>query len=159
MLGIQTTLIAAAIAAAAAGAGVWHYQSVKYEGKISALKLSHEQQVSAASKSAFRLTEIYQGNANEAVKNAEKRLQANAVASASLRADRDRLRIDLNSTNARIASATREAVNQYALAVADVFEQCTSRYSDVAEKADRHYSDSIMLIEAWPSPDTRLPAP
>lgn len=151
MLNIQTTLIAIAVSATVSGLGVWRYQSHKYEAQIAAIRLEQAQDMAAASAKALEDFTEMQRIKDDAIIQAEQRAQINAQAAALAAAGADRLRADLAKANARISTATREAVNQYALAVADVFEQCTSRYSDLAEKATGHASDVQLMIEAWPT--------
>lgn len=69
-----------------------------------------------------------------------------------LAAERDGLRNDLGATRAKLSTAPVEAVRLYAATATDVFEQCTARYSAVAQAADGHASDALKLLEAWPRP-------
>jgi len=155
MLGIQTTLIAAAIAAAATGAGVWRYQSNKYEAQISAIRLEQMQDMLDASDLALKNFTEMQRIKDDAILEAERRATLNAQAAARAAASADRLRSDLSKANARIQSATRAAVDQYAATVSDVFGQCVAEYRDMAEKATGHASDVKLMLDAWPmvSPD------
>lgn len=61
------------------------------------------------------------------------------------------LRQQLASANQRIATASNEAVAQYARTVNELLEECSRRYAEVAEKADGHASDAVLLHEAWPT--------
>ena len=151
MLGIQTTLIAAAIAATVSGFGVWRYQSNKYEAQIAEIRLEQAQDMAAASAKALEDFTAMQRIKDDAIIQAEHRAQINAQAAARAATSADRLRSDLNKANARIQSATREAVAQYAATVTDVFGQCVQEYRGMAEKADGHASNVKLMIDAWPS--------
>jgi hypothetical protein len=41
-------------------------------------------------------------------------------------------------------------IAEYASTVSDLLEQCTERYRDFAENADRHEADAEMMRDAWP---------
>ena len=148
MLGIQTTLIAAAIASAATGAGVWHYQSYKYEAQIATIRLEQMQDMLDASDLALEEFTKMQGVKDEAIAKAVQRAQVNAQAAARAAGAADRLRSDLSKANARISTATRAAVDQYAAAVSDVFGECIKEYRSVAEKATGHASDVKLMLDA-----------
>lgn len=79
----------------------------------------------------------------------EKQLRADA---ALVRAVRNGLRDELAASRAAITNASIETLRARIAALTDVFEQCTERYSDVAEKADRHAADALMFDRAWPKP-------
>jgi len=154
MLGIQTALIAAAISATVSGFGVWRYQSNKYEAQIATMRLEQAHDMAAASAKALEDFTAMQKVKDDAIIQAEHRAQINAKAAARATAGADRLRSDLAKANARISTATRAAVDQYAATLGDVFGECVAEYRALGEKADRHYSDSIMLIDAWPRVST-----
>jgi cell division protein FtsL len=67
-----------------------------------------------------------------------------------LRAERDGLRGDLSAAREHLRDAPVEAVRLYAISASDVFEQCVRSYSDLAEKADGHSSDTLKMLRAWP---------
>ena len=150
MLNIQTTLIAAAIAATVSGLGVWRYQSHKYEAQIAAIRLEQAQDMAAASAKALADFTEMQRIKDDAIIQAEHRAQINAQAAARAAASADRLRSDLAKANARISTATRAAVDQYAATLADVFGQCVQEYRALGEKATGHSSDVQLMLDAWP---------
>lgn len=67
-----------------------------------------------------------------------------------LRSERDGLRRDLATSRDQLSRAPIDAVREYAVTAADVFEQCVARYADLAEKADGHSSDTEKMIKSWP---------
>ena len=156
MLNIQTTLIAAAIAATVSGFGAWRYQAYKYEAKIATIRQEQAQDMAAASAKALADFTAMQRIKDDAILQAERRAQINAQAATRAAAGADRLRADLAKANARIQSATREAVNQYAATVAAVFGQCVEEYRGMAEKATGHASDVQLMIDAWPTAPVNL---
>lgn len=96
------------------------------------------------------LTLKLQKEKDDAVKQAEARTAALQVSLARSRADADRLRNLLSDAGQRIATASAEAVREYALVADEVFGQCVREYQDVAAKADGHAADVQTLIDAWP---------
>jgi len=156
MLNIQTTLIAAAIAATVSGFGVWRYQSHKYEAQIATIRQEQSQDMAAASAKALADFTAMQKVKDDAILQAERRAQINAQAATRATVSADRLRADLAKANARIQSATREAVNQYAATVTDVFGECVAEYRTLAEKSDQHVNDVKLMLDAWPKPHTSV---
>ena len=76
-------------------------------------------------------------------------LQADAN---SARSESGRLRDDLQtaSTALRLPGNTCKASIDYADAASVLLAQCAATYTDVADKADKHAADALMLDEAWP---------
>jgi malate/lactate dehydrogenase len=157
MLNIQTTLLAIAISATVSGFGVWRYQSHKYEVQIAEIRLEQAQDMAAASARALEDFTAMQRTKDDAITQAEHRAQTNAKAAARAAAGADRLRSDLAKANARISTATREAVNQYAATIGDVFGQCVEEYRALGEKATGHASDVRLMIDSWPSTKEKSP--
>lgn len=146
---VYTHLAAAIVGAAIAAVGAWQVQGWRYGEQIANIKTEHAQQSEAAAKRALRMTEHYRENADAALRKAEDRLAQNKRDADRLRGELDGLRGDLASAPERITSATREAVDQYATAATVVFDQCSRRYSEVAQAATGHASDVKTLMEAW----------
>lgn len=104
-----------------------------------------KEQVAAATK-----TRAMQAQKDEALRVATARAQRNAADAADARGAAVSLRDELADTKRKLSSASLDAVRQYAATLSDVFEQCVSRYTGVAEKAGGHASDTLMLEQAWP---------
>jgi hypothetical protein len=105
--------------------------------------------VATANAEARRLEQARQRRADEAAQMAaarEGRIRADA---AGARRESDGLRDDLSATREH-ARQSLDACTVSLAAAADVFQSCASRYSELAEDADRHASDSLKLQQAWP---------
>jgi succinate dehydrogenase/fumarate reductase flavoprotein subunit len=148
---IYTHAAAAIGGAVLAGVLSWQVQGWRLGEQIAQKDAAHASAVASANQAALRLTEIYQENADAALRKAEARSAQNKRDADSLHTELDRLRGDLATVPGRIRNATREAVDQYAAAATVVFEQCTARYSEMAESAQGHASDVQTLMDAWPS--------
>ena len=147
---VYTHLAAAIVGAAIAAVGAWQVQGWRYGEQIASINTEHARQSEASAKRALRMTEHYRENADAAVRKAEERLAQNKRDADRLRGELDGLRGDLASVQERITSATREAVNQYAAAATVVFDQCSRRYSEMAENAQGHAATVQLLMDAWP---------
>ena len=60
------------------------------------------------------------------------------------------LRQQLDSANSHLSGYTNAALVARINTLSDVFEQCTSAYADLAEKADEHAADAKLMQDAWP---------
>lgn len=67
-----------------------------------------------------------------------------------VRGERNGLQRELADTQARLPSLSHQACIDRAAALSSVFDRCTGRYTDVAERADHHVNDIQTLNEGWP---------
>lgn len=145
--GLNTkVLLIGVLAAALLG---WTVNGWRLNAKISQLNLSHAAALTKAFESAQAETERMQREKDDAIAKAQETAQRNAAAAASARRERDRLRDQLNTGTAYLASATHAAVVDYATTLTAVFEQCTAEYLSMAEKADGHATDAATLYNGW----------
>lgn len=149
--GLYTYAATALVALAVGFGGGWKTQGWRLGGQLAKQEAAHASAVASANKAALRLTEIYQENANAAVRKAEARSAKNKRDTDGLRDELDGLRGDLATVPDRIRNASREAVDQYANTASLVFDQCVRRYSEMAGAAQGHASDVQTLMDAWPS--------
>lgn len=105
--------------------------------------------VAAANSEARQLEQARQRRADEAAGLAAAREAGMRADRARLAGERDGLRGDLDAVRLNAAQSLDAATRSVA-ALSAVFESCTRRYSDVAEAAARHASDSLTLQQAWP---------
>lgn len=85
--------------------------------------------------------------ANDAAIKRETKIRSDATAA---RAAANRLSSDLADFRRKLPQLTEQAVRQYAAAASVVFGECTARYTELAETADRLDSDRQKLEDAWP---------
>lgn len=148
---IYTHFAACILGAVIAATSAWKVQAWRYDTQIAKINQDHAEQDAERSSAVLKQAEIYRRNADDAVQKAEARASGNKRDADRARRELDGLRSDLAQVPARIQSATREAVDQYAATATVVFEQCASRYSGLAQEADGHASDVGLLMDAWPS--------
>lgn len=85
--------------------------------------------------------------ANDAANKRETKIRADATAA---RTAAGRLHNDLADLRRKLPQLTEQAVRQYADTASIVFGECTAKYVELAETADRIDSDRQKLEEAWP---------
>ena len=136
---------------ALAAASTWHVQAWRYDAQIAGIKTAHAQAATLASEEAARnfrtITTKYEGALNDARKR-EADLRRNVAAA---RTESDGLRDAIYAFRAKLPNATTTTVAVAADTAAELLGACVDEYRSVAESADRHASDAVMLIEAWPS--------
>ena len=111
---------------------------------------AHAQALSQANAEALANYSRMEGEKDDAIKAAEKRATQNAAAADLARTAADGLRRDLASAPARIAAATRAAVDEYAATAGELLGVCTAEYQRVAAAADGHANDARLMLDAWP---------
>lgn len=112
-------------------------------------RAEYESARAAAADEAQRIEALRQSAVDLAAQQAAKREAAVRADAARARSQLDGLRGDLQAVRER-AGQSEHAARQSVAALSDVFEQCGKRYSELAEVADRHASDSLKLQQAWP---------
>ena len=144
-------LAAAAIVALFVGAtGAWQVQSWRYGEQIAKLQAKQETERAQAQANARAAETAHNTRLQEAQDAATTREIALRRDAAGARTQLAGLRDELATTRAQLAGATRASLIDRAAASHDVFEQCASRYGELAEKADRHAIDAGKLFDAWP---------
>jgi hypothetical protein len=103
----------------------------------------------AANIEARALEQQRQRRADEAQKLAAARTTRIAADAARARGESAGLRDDLSAVRLHAAQSLAAATATVA-ALSAVFEQCSSRYIELAQAADGHASDSLMFQESWP---------
>ncbi|MBO0943544.1 hypothetical protein J1N44_17965 [Acidovorax temperans] len=149
--GLYTYAATALVAAALAGAGAWRVQEWRCDAQIEGVKAHHAAE-SAKAQADVRAQELafnqrLQDAQNAATKR-ETKLRADAAAA---RRTADGLRGTLYEFRASLPNAAPATVIARADSVADILGTCADEYRSVAEAADRHAADAVMLLDAWPS--------
>lgn len=146
---MTTTAIACLASAAIAAAGAWAYQGHRYEAQLAEVQLYYSKRDFKALEAKYAETVRYQRKADEAAKNAAKRVRAAAADAAVLRDSLDRLR-DAADTALRESSDSIAACTDHGATITELFGQCASRYGEVAGEADKWVNEALTLREAWP---------
>lgn len=149
MTGRAQALVLAILMAVAFSAG-WWVNSQRAEARISLLGKEHAEQTMRAGASALASYSRMEKTKDDAIKSAQERagrLQADAGAAAAVA---DGLRKQLAGVPARIAAASRAAVDEYASTAGELLSACTAEYQWMARQADGHANDAQLMLDAWP---------
>jgi len=146
---VYTHLAAAILAAALAGWGAWSVQSWRLGEQIAVIKAAQLEAVNTATREA-RATESrrYQEVHDAQVKSAQRATQSRRAADVA-RDSGDRLRDDIAAA-LRTSEESAAACHQYAAAVSGLFDQCQGDFGAMAERAQGHSNDVMLLQESWP---------
>jgi hypothetical protein len=120
-----------------------------YRAGKGAIRAEWTASVAQANKELRALENRRQDRANEAAALGASRQARILADSRRASAERDGLRDDLSAVRLHAAQSLAAATVTVA-ALSSVFEECTRRYLDVAEAADRATSDALTLQQAWP---------
>ena len=147
---IYTHAAAGIAGAILAGVLAWQVQAWRYDAQIAGIKAQHAAE-SAKAQADVRAQELafnqrLQDAQNAATKR-ETKLRADA---ATARRTADGLRGTLYDFRASLPNASTAALIARADTAAELFGACVDEYRSVAESADRHAADAVMLREAWP---------
>lgn len=104
-----------------------------------------------SSQQALERYQIMEKTKDDAIKAAEQRAASNRADADRAAATVDSMRKQLAGVPARIATATRAAVDEYAATASELLTDCTAQYQRVAEQADGHASDAALIRDAWPA--------
>lgn len=147
---IYTHLAAGIAGAALAGLLSWHVQAWRYDAQISSIQAQHAREsaeAEAATRAAEQSFALQLQKAQDESAKRETKLRADAAAA---RRTADGLRDTIYSIRADLPSYSQSAAAKTADTAAELLQQCADEYRSVAEAADRHAADALMLREAWP---------
>lgn len=147
---IYTHFAAAILGACVAFGGAWNIQKWRYEEKISSMKAEYAVAQANAVAKARQESESLQAKKDEALNAATKRANQNAAAAADAKSLVDGLRIQLETASRELSSYPERTQFEYYRTQSELFQQCARRLAELAEKADGHASDAVMLQQAWP---------
>lgn len=143
---VATGLLSAAIAAV----GVWNLQKWRYDATIARMTQGAAERTTVAVKAAMDKMQVDQKRKDDAIAEANKRANYNAAAATRARNAADSLRDELATARVHMSSANESARAKYAATVETVLGECSREYQSMAEKADGHANDAVMLKESWP---------
>lgn len=154
---VKTHIAAALLCSVIAATGAWYVQGWRMAGQmhkaqteLAQLKTNTAEQRTRAAASALNTYALMESTKDAAIQAAAARAAQNQADAAGLRRQLDGLHRQLATVPARIATASRAAVDEYAAAATVVFEQCSERYAAMAAAADGHANDAATCHAAWP---------
>jgi hypothetical protein len=149
MMDLKTILIAAASALIIGVTAGWTANGWRLNGKIDRMMSEYSQAMAQAGQNAMLESARLQKLKDEALNEANRIAQKNALAATAARAELDRLRRQLATAN-DLSTSTCPSTRDYAATLATVFGECATRIGELAEKADGHAADSRTLEGAFP---------
>ena len=142
------TIVTVAVIAAVFVAG-WTTNGWRLNAQIDRMVTEHATQLAKANADALARYAAMEKKKQEALDEANRIAQRNATAAASARADAQRLR-DQVATSDRVSTATVASLRNYTTTLGIVFGECVSEVEGLAKAADGHALDSRTLRGAWP---------
>lgn len=130
-----------------AGAGV---TSLYYKSQFAEHEAAIYAEATQAANKKLETLSAWNNNMKEALEDANTKLAETSRAHAAATAELGRLRNDTQKLRAALAGYSRTTVNNYAATAGELLTECSSRYSELAAKADGHAADVSMLLKAWP---------
>ncbi|MFV0601763.1 MAG: hypothetical protein ACK5NE_08090 [Brachymonas sp.] len=140
-------IAAIALCAASVGLGYWR-GNVAGKGAVQA---RWDAAVIAWDDANKKQEQVYAQAIEKAIAERDAKLKAIQSDAVAARAAAGSMRDQLTEARRGLAAHSPATVLDYATAATDVLQECTGRYSAVAEKADGHAADAEALIRAWPS--------
>ena len=146
LLKVIAWLAIVAIVAASLWATANHFENVGYDKR----KAEDMVQLNKDLIAAKNQTAVLQSQVDKATYELTQSKAALAKTAATNHDLSNRLREQLNSFNAGLSNDSKQALIDRINTLSDVLSECTSRYSEVATKADTYAADSKMMQESWP---------
>lgn len=142
--------LAGAAVLAFAALMVHAYGSSRYNAGAASVQTKWDAAVIAWDAANKKQEQVYAKAIEKAIAERDAKLKTIQSDAAAARAAAGSLRDQLAEARRGLAAHTPAAVFDYATTATDVLDECTGRYSEVAEKADGHAADAAALMRAWP---------
>lgn len=141
---------ACALALVGAFTAGWTAQGWRADARLSKLQQAHAKEQAAQQTQALADYQRMEQTKNDAIQKAQARSEYLQTVAGAAAAAADSLRKQLAGVPARIATASRAAVDEYAATAGELLGACTAEYRAVAAAADGHAADVRTLTAAWP---------
>jgi hypothetical protein len=146
---MQTTLIAAAVSLAIGLGAGWTANGWRLNAKIDRMVAEQSQALAEAGKNAMLESARLQKLKDDALNEANRTAQKNALAATAARTELDRVRRQL-ANSVTIGSSTCASTRNYASTLATIFSECAVTLGEMAQDADGHAADSRAHQQSWP---------
>ena len=147
---MSLTLIVGVASAVVAGLAGWTANGWRLNAKIDRMVAEHSVAAAKANQEALDRYASMERNKQNAINQANQLAQQNAVAAASARDERDRLRQQIAVNAGSLSTATLASTRNYSTALSTILSECSERLETLAKNADGHALDSRTLMNAWP---------
>lgn len=130
--------------------GAWSIQTVRLNHAVDKIKLTNATLARQATEAALDRYKTLERTKDEAIQAHAELAAKNARSAASARATSDGLRRDLARVPARIAAASRAAVDEFATVSGELLGSCTAEYQRMAQEAATNAGHARLMFDAWP---------
>lgn len=134
----------------------WQWTSARYEAKIATMQAQASSDLAKAHADAKRQYAAMETTKDDAIQQYLQDIEKHKAAADAARADADRMRHNLDRVPARIADATRAAVDEFAVVASGLLSACTTEYQAMADEAGRHAANARLMLNAWPRVSAKL---
>jgi predicted nuclease with TOPRIM domain len=124
----------------------WNAQDLR----LDAVRAAHERYVVQAERVVAQQEAKWRKEKEDALQEAQKRLEKTEAERAALAAATFQLRRDVSALRKRLANAPPAACVDAAAATGELLAECVEEYRDLAGKAQRHVNDLDTFGAAWP---------
>lgn len=155
--------IAAAVVVVSSGVSfgaAWKHQEARWKAEVATLKGTHTAALKAQSDKALEDYQRMEKQKDDAIQESKQAAEANRAAAAAAKRTADGMRKQLDKVPSLIATATESALREYATTSSELLGSCTAEYQRMAATAQRHATDVLLLLNAWPrsqQPDNQQP--
>jgi chromosome segregation ATPase len=139
-------LVVVAIVVGSLWATANHFESVGYQKRVAEDTTQRNKDLEAAAIATHQL-QTQLDEAQHELNIAKQRL---ATLSANNVVLSNRLRESIATYNGNLSNDSKQALVERVTTLSDVLGECTSRYAEVAAKADTYAADLKMMEDAWP---------
>ena len=148
--------VAAAVVVVSSGVSfgaAWQYQGNRWKATVATIKESHTATLKAQADKALADYQRMEKQKDDAIQESKQAAEANRIAAAAAKRTADGLRKQLDKVPSLIATATEFALREYATTSSELLGSCTAEYQQMAATAQRHATDVLLLLNAWPRSD------
>ena len=131
-------------------AALWGYGNHQHGLGYAQAQNEYTQRALVASEAARKREFALQNQLQEAQNEFKLHQIAATAAADAARNELDGLRGELTSISDRLSRASADSLREFAKTANALLAECADRYSKLAQKADQHANDALMLQQAWP---------
>lgn len=135
-----------ALVALVAFGGAWKIQSWRMDAMETQYLKAERDAKDEARKQEQAWNTRFRNAINQGIER-EKTYRSHAT---TARAAADSMRVQLDANQRKLSELTKDALVLRASTYSDIFGACVTEYQRVAEEADRHINDKIVLRDAFP---------
>ena len=130
-------------------------EKVKTKAVADAIK-PYQDAIDQAQEEKAAIMQTWSAKIIEVEQNAIKQIQAANIDARNAQFSANSMSKQLSEANKRLYSTPKQTIINYTIANSELLESCTAEYRSLAEKADGHSLDAMMLYDSWPEQNKAL---